>query len=571
MSNSENQLGEGLAQLDWNSSNIDPSLEEFSFQGNALSQSIMSYHIQQHTLDRSSQESQQDPRVQNPTMQRFVEEPQRQFFTAPNLTQGLRGGMLHASLPISYLPRPSNQRMDSPSLSQGFTSVSESVESPRGEPDFYSESRYSVMDSQYSTQSSSIFQGGSTYQSYAFPPYHGSSCVTMDQVQSFADVGDAYYGSNDEQFEEIVMKGKYDMNSDQDHNHYHDSIHTISEVQGYGYPSDEGIGDSVRDEASPKDDIFVDEVLPEMDVDGDMDDMDNEHIPVTPMSDAEYTPQSTRTRKRRVSPVGRPMAPSAKRNKVLKASAKSKGLVTCKFCNHAPFKDTATLQRHMVSTHTRAYVCVFSFAGCPSTFASKNEWKRHVSSQHINLEVWVCEQGACGNIHSKSGHLINGSNRNVSRGMEFNRKDLFTQHLRRMHVPVSVKRKKTGSDAGWEDTVRALQQTCLRMKRQAPTRLDCPVHDCLSHFEGTGCLDDRMEHVGKHLEEQAQGKVTFNQGDDVFLVEWALDEDIIEQKATGVFRLKVGGAGSGRRAVKMERMEVNMDHEEDAEGDDDDE
>ncbi|PVH85157.1 hypothetical protein DL98DRAFT_607754 [Cadophora sp. DSE1049] len=309
---------------------------------------------------------------------------------------------------------------------------------------------------------------------------------------------------------------------------------TSSSSQGYRYPSDEGIGASIQDEASPKNTIHVDDShVSDIDAEADMSDLDAEpeHIPSTPASDTEYTPKSSRTRKRRPASPNTKTPPSQKRSRISKTPQKTKGQVTCKSCSHAPFKDTALLQRHIASAHTRAYVCVFDFAGCSSTFASKNEWKRHVSSQHLNLTAWVCELGNCGGHHSKAGHSIpntKSSHSNgaaaITRGSEFNRKDLFTQHLRRMHVPLPVKRKKAGTDAVWEDTIKSLQQTCLKIKRQAPTRLACPV--CGTIFEGTGCWDDRMEHVGKHLEVQAAGKCVVRQGDDGLLLQWALREGI---------------------------------------------
>ena len=73
------------------------------------------------------------------------------------------------------------------------------------------------------------------------------------------------------------------------------------------------------------------------------------------------------------------------------------------------------------STAIRAFPCTFATYGCPSTFTSKNEWKRHVQTQHMRLGFWRCDQ--CPDVHCKPN--------------DFNRKDLFIQHVRRMH-PVSL-------------------------------------------------------------------------------------------------------------------------------------
>lgn len=116
-----------------------------------------------------------------------------------------------------------------------------------------------------------------------------------------------------------------------------------------------------------------------------------------------------------------------------------------------------------------------------------------------------------------------------------------------MHAPHSVKRKKQ-IDASWEQEIRDLQMSCLKTKRQAPTRLRCCVKECGAGFEGTNAWDERMEHVGKHLErvaaagERDVGSIV-DQGRDRYLVEWALKEGIIEVRGGGGvgYRLCVGG------------------------------
>lgn len=79
-----------------------------------------------------------------------------------------------------------------------------------------------------------------------------------------------------------------------------------------------------------------------------------------------------------------------------------------------------------------------------------------------------------------------------------------------------------------------------------------------------------MEHVGKHLENQAQGKCVVRQGDDGLLVDWALREGIVERRSNGGYRLVIGGNGAGGGAGRKARNGVKMeeDDEEDAEGED---
>ena len=91
----------------------------------------------------------------------------------------------------------------------------------------------------------------------------------------------------------------------------------------------------------------------------------------------------------------------------------------CNHCSHPPFKDSSSLRKHIAAAHTRPFPCAFAFAGCNSTFGSKNEWKRHIASQHLCLQYYRCSQCP--------------QSVNEGKGNEFNRKDLFTQHLRR-HV-----------------------------------------------------------------------------------------------------------------------------------------
>jgi hypothetical protein len=101
----------------------------------------------------------------------------------------------------------------------------------------------------------------------------------------------------------------------------------------------------------------------------------------------------------------------------------------------------------------------------------------------------------------------------------------------------------------WEDRLKELQTSCLRVKRPPPTKLSCPLRNCDVLFEGASCWDDRMEHVGKHLEQAAActgaNKLEVRQENDEFLVSWALREGIIEGRPGGSgYRLCVKGSQS---------------------------
>ena len=230
---------------------------------------------------------------------------------------------------------------------------------------------------------------------------------------------------------------------------------------------------------------------------------------------------------------------SASRPKPRRSIAKQgpKQDTRCSLCSHAPFKDSSSLRKHIAAAHTRPFPCAFAFAGCPSTFGSKNEWKRHIASQHLCLTYYRCSSCSQSTVEGK--------------GNEFNRKDLFTQHLRRMHAPFAIKKALAKGDSKlqmeWESHVKEMQATCLVSRRSPPQRSACPKPDCSSVFEGAGSWDDWTEHVGRHMEKGEAGRL----GIDLLLARWALDEGIIEVREDGEYRLCGGGAGQGGGDISM--------------------
>jgi hypothetical protein len=471
---------------------------------------------------------QQQNQLQQP-MQRFIQEPERTFFSAAPLSIQSQGFFN----PISTLPRVSQNRMGSPSPSQGaLTSTCSSALSPPAENDWSQDNIFSPQIQQEELQPMSQFSH--SHPDLWFEQFQPQGCrstdptVQLSQIQGFSDMAPEVCYDADEGYDEMAMKTEYTADID----------NRMFKAEGghssYRYPSDEGLGASIKDEGSPQNStIHVDhDTFSDADADADAEgDIDGDVIVAEEPSDTEYTPKSTRTRKRVASNTKTFSTPSKRARPSKAASSKASkngGQFQCKSCDHAPFKDAAALQRHNASAHTRAFICVFAFAGCNSTFASKNEWKRHVSSQHLNLSAWVCELQGCSKVLSTpktGGPAVKGS--------EFNRKDLFTQHLRRMHAPFAVKRMQK-KNPEWEERLKELAVSCLRVKRQAPARLMCPVQGCGTVFEGQSCWDDRMEHVGKHLEKAAGMKgVEVRQENDGLLVQWALREGIVEPRTGG--------------------------------------
>lgn len=272
----------------------------------------------------------------------------------------------------------------------------------------------------------------------------------------------------------------------------------------------------------------------------------------------ESSPKRTRTASSTSSQSARRLPPSTN-------SAKSTF-----FCNECslPFKDEPTLEMHIKKQHTRPFTCVFNFAGCTSNFASKNEWKRHVASQHLVLYYWLCDMGVC--AHNKNTLSPSKPKKGRGRGARvateqtlsleptgpplpngaiFNRKDLYTQHVRRMHAPTEAGSKSaraskphnSASDAGvaashWDNQVKALQTQAIRERCQLPDYMECPALHCNSTFSGADAWDQRMEHVARHLEKAAlnqEAPVVFGGPTDMSLMNWATRPDVAVVKYVG--------------------------------------
>ena len=98
------------------------------------------------------------------------------------------------------------------------------------------------------------------------------------------------------------------------------------------------------------------------------------------------------------------------------------------FCHEcqSQFPSPATLYKHTLTSHTRPFRCIFYRYACQQTFGSKNEWARHIRVQHLRLEKWRCDIGKCGEDNDDAQQQEGSKH-------EFDRKDLFIQHVRRMH------------------------------------------------------------------------------------------------------------------------------------------
>jgi hypothetical protein len=298
-------------------------------------------------------------------------------------------------------------------------------------------------------------------------------------------------------------------------------------------------------------------------------------------------------------------------------SSNIKSVYPCPYGDQVQFQDSSSLENHIKKQHTRPFICVFHFAGCNSTFATKNEWKRHVSTQHIALYYWRCTEGACGgpndpsptSTSSSSSKFKNSTSSDPylrSHGVVFNRKDLYTQHLRRMHAKPAIKKalkahaaamqsstKKSSSSSrptelelivsNWQEYLRKSQAAAQTERVNLPTYMRCPASDCGMEFHGKATWDDRMEHVARHLE-SGDKKVVFGGEGDETLMAWLSEEGtgIVQRDGAG-WKLgdplkrgkdssggKKQGKKQGKRMVRGYEY-ADGDGELDAEGEDDDE
>ncbi|UKZ46465.1 hypothetical protein TrVGV298_000668 [Trichoderma virens] len=210
-----------------------------------------------------------------------------------------------------------------------------------------------------------------------------------------------------------------------------------------------------------------------------------------------------------------------------------------RFCHKCKknFPSRSSLDEHTGLEHPRPYICVFHYAGCNARFDAKNEWKRHVSTKHLGLKYWVCTEGKCADERQSAYQRDAGL---PSYGNIFNRKDLYTQHIRRMHASV-IGQSTTdyrGTDMRSDLIVKHMQEEALRIRCKLPTWMPCPVQTCDKSFTGTTAWDERMEHVAQqHFDNVAAGRepaVEFGGAHDTVLTEWAQRPDIRIVKKTEV-------------------------------------
>ena len=262
--------------------------------------------------------------------------------------------------------------------------------------------------------------------------------------------------------------------------------------------------------------------------------------------------------------VGKPQSRVPQKRPQKQLTTPESANLVCRLCD-VSFRDEGSLDKHVKTKHTRPFICVFHYAGCNKTFATKNEWKRHVSSQHLYLEYYHCDYRGCET--SKPAASKRRFSNYPKYGITFNRKDLYTQHARRMHQPDSRGKKGTQQ---WERQLEAMQKRAFRKRCELPREMYCPAFNCNQRFLGEKAWDERMEHVARHLELAASGKehpVSFGGLNDLTLANWAESPEVdIVKRVDGGWELSYPVKGAAGKSHYNTSSHSALD--EDAEGED---
>ncbi|KAI9886281.1 MAG: hypothetical protein M1823_001890 [Watsoniomyces obsoletus] len=250
------------------------------------------------------------------------------------------------------------------------------------------------------------------------------------------------------------------------------------------------------------------------------------------------------------------------------------------------FKTASDWKRHLQTSHKQPFRCILANYGCDQMFGSKNEWKRHINCLHLRLTVWRCDIDSCqasSQQQSQSQHQQQGQDqqrRNSTakpnkkssqtqshRSPDFNRKDLFTQHLQRLHAPAATKSGPNGvnsnannkssatnaaATAKWRSEIAQIQERCLVQNRAPPSFGCCGF--CRQEFHGDTSWDDCLEHVGKHYEDL--NVLPRSWRDDPRLREWMLEHGLLRRDGNGNWELTV--EGKRRRSSQQGRASMQV-------------
>jgi uncharacterized C2H2 Zn-finger protein len=562
-------------------------------------------------------------------IQRYLDENSKALFHAPAQVNHMHtSSFMHQLDTINPIPPPSLGRQTSP-VSQQPSSASSSGLSPPSESDKYYDANPATppdmaMSPSFPAQTQLFAQwDGPTSHHFnltGMATIQGNTCVNLQDITPNHDAQIDYEDSR-VQFDSLARACSFSTVSS--HHEFETSSNAIPPAFLSRQMSPDEMAIIVKEEihalpddsdrhqcsfnapASPAqshDEVYSEEEievkLPKVEDDSEWNPKRTYHSRNT--SNSSRAPRPSRAKatiNKRPSDAGSSERPSVKRartesmtnrgqraTKVISvAGSSSKGVFACSNCQ-ATFKDEGGLQKHVKQQHTRPFTCVFSFAECTSTFASKNEWKRHVLTQHLILQFWVCTQGACSKVTNNQTARkgsTSGLGSDLPDGTIFNRKDLYTQHVRRMHTPPNVRKalKYKKPTPEWDERLKSMQNEAVRERCQLPVHMECPAANCGQHFNGTNAWDERMEHVAKHLEKAATGTeppVRFGGDHDPTLSEWSASPQVnvvVRQDGRWQLNNPLKGAGSAPSTNSVIIARGSHDQgevsDEDADGEDD--
>lgn len=158
-----------------------------------------------------------------------------------------------------------------------------------------------------------------------------------------------------------------------------------------------------------------------------------------------------------------------------------------------------------------SFPCIFGFAGCRSRLDSKNEFKRHILSLHLQLSYWVC--ASCP-VHVDVPKKA------------FFRKDLFREHFKRTHCSTWSKATPYVDP----ELLDYAQAQAVHVRCNPPTYLRCSM-GCGKEFHGERAYDKLLEHLAVYVERKQL--IQHAHQLDSTLLNWAEEFDVLKRTKTG--------------------------------------
>jgi len=286
--------------------------------------------------------------------------------------------------------------------------------------------------------------------------------------------------------------------------------------------------------------------------------------PFTPVSApfTPYTPPSLASTTTTPATPATPATPTKvgdRRAKVASTRATPKAKVASLGCGECPavFATKNEQREHVNTQHARVFRCYFNWAGCTATFGTKNEWKRHCNTQHVRFDLWACPATECVAGKDEGAGVMGGV---------FHRKDLFACHARRQHGNQEVRdineaamssKTKGVYPAWWVAAEAAMCAKALFRRIEMKDSYRCPLASCQVSFSGGGGWDELLEHVAGHMKtiraEGGRPMLTGGLADPEF-TEWAEINNVVvrEEHSSGYvsWRLPVNASPQSGRGGK---------------------